>query len=75
MFCLQFKIGTMSTAVDRLLEAARFLELQEMHQRQQVVCTPPDSPVTTGGHYMIHSSNDYQSINSAFVKIEGNIGK
>lgn len=52
----------MFALVDKLLEAAKFVEMREQdrqQQRQQTIATPPDSPVTTGGgHYLIHSSSN-----------------
>lgn len=50
----------MSSAVDTLLAAARYLDMQEQHEHgsgaQAVVCTPPDSPVgddAIGHHYLL----------------------
>lgn len=70
----------MSSRVEQLLEAARFIEMQELRQQRQYKvgiagCTPPDSPVTTGGHYIIQNG-DYTSLaQSAVVRIDGIKGR
>lgn len=63
----------MSSAVEQLLEAARFIEMQELRQKRQYKvevsgCTPPDSPVTGGAnHYTIHNV-EYTNLNSTIVR-------
>lgn len=68
----------MSSAVEKLLEAARYIEMQEMRQKRIYKieipgCTPPDSPIATSGHYTIHNI-DYSNMNSTVVRVDGRTG-